>query len=228
MDAQKTEKSREMWKKVSSWIVTVVCIVLCVLAVIMLILTFAARKNGHRAVEIFGYSFSVVETDSMTGEIEVGELITVKICNIRDTEIGAHAVYIASEGSLAGRQIVHKVVETGIDEKGFFIITKGVKEGAPLDKPIYEADNRFVGIAVSHSVFFGKVAEFFSSPENWILLLALLVGVPCVYAAIKLVVRYAGEAKREKSEAETANCKKTKQAAPPVQKTEENDKDRKK
>ena len=193
------EKSRGNWKKVCSWIVTVVCIVLCVFAVVLLVLNVAAGKSERRSVEIFGYSFSLVETDSMTGEIEAGELITVKICDIREAAVGLNAVYVAAEGLLAGRQIVHKVIDSGTDERGFYLITQGVKEGSPVDKPVYESENRFVGIAVRHSAFFGKVAKFFASPENWILLLALIVGIPSVYASVKLVVKFGREVKKEKS-----------------------------
>lgn len=195
-------------KKIASWIVTGICILFLVLSVVLLILCFVAKRNESRSVEIFGYSFSVVETDSMAGEIEVGELITVKICSIEKAEVGANAVFIAQSGPIKGRQVVHKVIKADSDENGSYIITQGVKEGAPVDEPVY-AEN-FVGIVVRHSVFWGKVAKFFGTPVNWILILAIVIGIPVIYALIKLIVKYGKEAKKEKAESAAAEREKLK------------------
>ncbi len=206
---EEKKQPQSKWKKVASWIVTGICILFLVLSVILLILCFVAKKNESRSVEIFGYSFSIVETDSMTGEIEVGELITVKICSIEKAKVGANAVFIAQSGQVKGRQVGHKVIEAGSDERGSYIVTQGVKEGAPVDEPIY-AEN-FVGIAVRHSVFWGKVAKFFATPVNWILILAIIIGIPVIYALIKLIIKYSKEAKNEKAEDAAAEREKLKQ-----------------
>ena len=194
----KNEKQSGRAKKIISLIVTGISILFLLLALFFLIVSFVAKKRDSRAVEIFGYSFSLVQTDSMTGEIEVGELITVKICEIEEAEVGANAVYIASDGPLKGQQIVHKVIKADTDEKGSYIVTQGVKAGAPIDNPVYE--EQFVGIVVRHSSFWGSIAKFFATPVNWILILAIIIGVPCIYVLIRLIIRYSKEAKREKSE----------------------------
>ena len=196
--AEKTNKNKKTASQILSWVVTGISILLLVIAAFFLIVTLVAKKNDNRAVSIFGYSFSIVQTDSMTGEIEVGELITVKLCGIEKAEIGSNAVYIAASGQLQGQQIVHKVIEVSSDEKGSYIITQGVKEGAPVDDPVYA--EQFVGIAVRHSVFWGKIANFFATPFNWILILALVVGLPCIYTLIKLIIKYSKEVKKEREE----------------------------
>ena len=205
----KTKKNESKAKKITSWILSAISILFLVIAVFFLIATIAAQKKESRAVEIFGYSFSIVQTDSMTGEIEVGELITVKICKIDEAKVGVNAVYIASSGPLEGRQIVHKVIKAGVDEKGSYIITQGVKEGAPIDNPVYA--EQFVGIAVRHSAFLGRVAKFFSTPVNWILILALVIGIPCTYWLIMTIIKLRKEAKQEKTESSAAEREKLKQ-----------------
>lgn len=194
--AEKTVKNKKKASQILSWVVTGISILLLVIAAFFLIVTLVAKKNDSRAVSIFGYSFSIVQTDSMTGEIEAGELITVKLCTIEKVEIGSNAVYIAASGELMGQQIVHKVIE--VNEQGGYIITQGVKEGAPVDDPVYA--EQFVGIAVSHSMFWGKIANFFATPFNWILILAIVVGLPCIYTLIKLIVKYSKEVKEEREE----------------------------
>ncbi len=195
-------------KRILSWIVTILCIIFLLIAVFLVALCYLAIRNGSRSVEIFGYSFSIVQTDSMSPEIGVGELITVKICGIEEAEVGANAVFIETRGELTGLQIVHKVIRTDSDEKGVFIVTKGVKEGAPEDQPVYQ--ETFVGIAVKHSAFWGKVASFFASPVNWVLILILLIGIPAVYMFTKMVVRFYKESRKEKAQADTAEREKLK------------------
>ncbi|MDE6411838.1 MAG: hypothetical protein K2L02_04800, partial [Clostridia bacterium] len=209
MDSCKTQKQpKSKRKKIVSWIVTGICILFLVLAVVLLILCFVAKKNESRSVEIFGYSFSVVETDSMTGEIEAGELITVKICGIEEAGVGANAVFIAESGQLKGRQVVHKVIKAAEDERGNYIVTQGVKAGAPIDDPVYSEN--FVGLAVRHSAFWGKVAKFFGTPVNWILILAIVIGIPVIYTLIRMIIKYGKELKKEKAEREAAEREKLK------------------
>ena len=195
--AEKIKKTKSKAEKIASGIITGISILFLVIAIFFLIVTLVARGNGRRAVSIFGYSFSIVQTDSMTGEIEVGELITVKICGIERAEVGMNAVYIASSGQLKGQQIVHKVIQTDVDEKGAYIVTQGIKEGASVDAPVHS--EQFVGIAVSHSRFWGSVMRFFGTPVNWLLILVILVGIPGIYMLVKLIIRYSKEAKEEKN-----------------------------
>lgn len=226
MDSGKEQKqSKSKWKKIVSWVVTGICILFLVLAVVLLILCFVAKKKDSRSVEIFGYSFSVVETDSMTGEIEAGELITVKICDIEEAEVGANAVFIAESGQLKGRQVVHKVVKIAEDERGRYVVTQGVKAGAPIDEPVY--GENFVGIAVRHSAFWGSVAKFFSTPVNWILILAIVIGLPVIYALIRMIIKYSKELKKEKTESEAAEREKLKRELSEEYQKSENKDDRK-
>lgn len=186
-------------RKAISITLTVLAVLIFACAVFVFALTAYAKSNGKQAV-LFGYSFSVVMTDSMTPEIQVGELVTVKNCPIESVEIGENAVYIAQSGALKGQRIIHKVEEKDVDGEGkTFIRTRGVKEGAPLDAPVYA--EAFVGIGVSHSVFLGKIVVFFSNTVNWVCLLVFLFGVWLGVRQIKKLIFYAknGDSEGEKT-----------------------------
>ena len=218
------EKKASKAKKITSWILSAISILFLLIAAFFLIVTMVAHKKDSRAVEIFGYSFSLVQTDSMTGEIEVGELITVKMCVIDEAKVGTNAVYIASSGPLKGQQIVHKVIKADADEKGSYIVTQGVKEGAPIDNPVYA--EQFVGIAVRHSVFWGRVAKFFSTPVNWILILTLIIGIPSIYWLIMKIIKLSKEAKRERAASNEEEREKLKQEILEEYQRQEKDNDR--
>jgi len=179
-------------KKVLSWILTAICILAVLFALALCFLSLSAKKN-NRAVELFGYSFSIVKTDSMTPEIKVGELITVKRCDISNVTIGDYAVWRGPIGGTEA-QIVHKTIETGTDEKGAFIVTQGVKEGTLPDAPVY-ADN-FVGIAVNHSVFWGKVMGFLAQPYSLGAIFVTVIGLYVVVWLAKGIFQTVREMKK--------------------------------
>jgi len=190
-------------KKILSIVFTVLAGIIFLFAVFVFIVTVKAKAE-NKSPEFFGYSFSIVVTDSMTPEIEVGELISVRTCDISEVEVGDNAVFIKVGGPLDGKRIVHKCIETGKDENGDYIITQGVKQFADIDGKTY-AEN-FVGICTSHSAFLGGVATFFTRVENWIFLLvsgvAVFIGVKAVKTILSAVKEKNGETQEPSDDGE--------------------------
>ena len=167
-------KNSAKLKKAVSIALTVLSVLVFVFAAFVLTVAIIARSNGKQAV-LFGYSFSVVLTDSMTPEIAPGELVTVKHCDISAASVGENAVFIAQSGAVKGERVIHKIIETGTDEGGFYIITQGVKAGATPDEKTHT--DEFVGLGVAHSAFLGGIAVFFSRPLNWVFLIVFVFGI---------------------------------------------------
>ena len=152
-------KNNTKRNKAVSIVLTVLSVLIFVFAVCVFALSVYAKSNGKQAA-FFGYSFSLVLTDSMSPEIKVGELVAVKHGSIERAQIGENAVYIAPEGHLLeGQRIIHKIIKKGTDERGTYVITQGVAAGAPEDAPVY-AEN-FVGIGVAHSAFLGAIVTLY-------------------------------------------------------------------
>lgn len=180
-------------KRVASIVCLVLSVILFLLALFISITALRARASS-KAPEFFGYSFSIVVTDSMTPEIAVGELITVKNCEIDEVSVGDNVVYVASSGVLEGQRIIHKIIETGTDERGYYIITQGVKEGATPDQKVYSEN--FVGLCTAHSLFFGRIVAFFSHVENWLFVVALLIFVPIAVRQLVKLIKLVKEEKQ--------------------------------
>ncbi len=155
--------------------------------------TLYYRARGQQP-KFFGYYFSVVATDSMTPEIKVGDMIIVKSCDISKAEKGQNVVFTSLSGYLKGNNIVHKAIEVGEDEQGRYIVTQGVKQGAPVDTDKVRADN-FVGIAVTNSAFLGKIVVFFSKFENWLLIIVLVAVAIFASHQIKKIISASKEDK---------------------------------
>jgi signal peptidase I len=107
--------------------ISMICIIGC------LLLTAVQRSKGEHP-NLFGYTIYVILTDSMTGELEVGEAILSKKTD--DYEVGSIVTYVATSGVLTGQPITHKIVKI-YEENGVKMVqTAGVKKGAIIDNPI--------------------------------------------------------------------------------------------
>lgn len=205
---------------------TIISVVLELLVVAVLIVSVSSAASGN-AVWIFGHSMSIVATDSMTGEIEVGEMIFVRSCDIEEFKIGDNVVFTAGRSfgysQMVGRSIVHKVEEIKVVNGETRLYTRGVKSGAVRDGGYVTADpdddfnNRLVGMQVGKSAFLGAIYSFLSNPVNWFFIAATLGIVWFSVRQIKKVLRAAksksdvsgsdGDKKSDEFDGETATVR---------------------
>ena len=113
-----------MLKKVLNIILDIIIIVVIILLIYIMIQKSITKENY---TNIFGYTFLEVLTGSMSGTIEIGDGVIVKIT--KDVEEEDIIVY-KKDNSL----ITHRLIE--IDENGEFI-TKGDANNTE-DKPVNE------------------------------------------------------------------------------------------
>ncbi len=147
--AKKATKTKSIISKIISGIsvsILLVCLALVVYS------TISLAKN--RFVRFFGYSFHIVVTDSMTPEINVGDLVVAQKTDNEEIKLGDDIVFFSNDPVLKGHMVVHRVV--GINEDGSFD-TQGIKVGAPIDS--YPASD-IVGKVVSANTFFGKAFAY--------------------------------------------------------------------
>ena len=122
-----------MFKKVIKIVFNVILHTSLLLILGVLLVTSVQRVRGEQP-NLFGYTIYVIQTDSMTGELEVGDVILTKKTD--DYEVGSVVTYIATSGVLKGQPITHKIVDIYEENGRQMVQTKGVKAGAPLDTPI--------------------------------------------------------------------------------------------
>lgn len=190
-------KDRENFKKNSGWRIAgkVLSYAVLALAVLLLVMAVAARATG-KPFRVFGYSFHIVVTDSMTGELEVGDFIVARKGSVEDVEIGRDAVvYRAQNGLLKDKFIVHRAVGMTETEGVPALLTQGVKPGAPVDQENGEPPvTEIVGIYVWKSAFLGHLILFFTKPLNLIFIAVLGV---LAYVCFRLIRRILSEKKKE-------------------------------
>lgn len=132
-------------KKILATVISILTM-LCFLVTLVLILLGIKANRSDNIVRIFGYSFSVVATDSMEPTIHPGDMISIKSVPFEEIETGDIIVYWADN---LDRYIVHRVVAK---EEGR-LYTKGDNPQAAIDQEFVTEEN-FFGIVRSYGKFF--------------------------------------------------------------------------
>ena len=180
--------------KITSWLLSAI---LLVFALVMVFSVIRARANNE-VPRVFGYSFHLVITDSMTPEIMPGDFVIAKKVKKSEIKIGDDIVFYSLDPQFKdpktgkGIPIIHRVV--GITPDGNFE-TKGIKTGADIDKG--GAVSEPIGKFVLKSTFVGKIFKFFSKIQNIIFLVIIVVSL---YLTVKFTIKFIKTAKEKNNE----------------------------
>lgn len=134
-------------KKIYQWIVSGLIVLFFSLTVYVLVAGTIAMKNKEM-ISLFGYTYSVVPTDSMEPEIMVGDSVIAKKVDFEELEIGNDIIYHYVTDKL-DIFIVHRIIR---EEDGGFI-TQGINNNSEDDVLVTE-DNY-----VAKVVWSGKAAN---------------------------------------------------------------------
>ena len=183
--------------KILSVIATIVTAIIVVLTAYVVISIVVARVQG-REVNLFGYSMSIVLTNSMEPEICVGDMIVYTHCDISEISQGDDIVFIAVDGfssEIAGNNVVHRVREIISDEEGVKIITYGINNLSD-DKAYVTADN-FIGICVYHSAALGAFFNFMI--KYGVIILIAVIALPFIIKQVIKIIRLSRENEGDKN-----------------------------
>lgn len=191
-DSEVTDKAKSVLrtKSVFSVIGTVITVIILLITAFIVVNIVIARVQ-NRNVSLFGYSFGIVQTNSMEPEIKVGDMIIYKSCDITEVEVGDDIVFIAGSGfgQIEGQNVIHRVQSIVADGGNYRITTKGINNVAEdVDKVTAE---NFLGICTYYSSFWGATFTFIS--KYGIFVLVALIAVPFIAKQIKKIVKIARE-----------------------------------
>ncbi|MBQ8043105.1 MAG: signal peptidase I [Clostridia bacterium] len=109
---------------ISKSVMNVIYILLCIIVIILIYNLIQITVLGKPYMNLFGYSLFQVKTGSMSGTIEIGDIVVVKLT--KDVEVNDIITYEQEQ-----MLITHRV----IDKQAQSITTKGDANNAK-DKPI--------------------------------------------------------------------------------------------
>lgn len=133
-----------MIKKILSYAVGALTIFFFIAAVLIMIFGIQAYRN-HEPLKVFGYTYSVVPTESMKPEIMPGDFIIAKEVDFETIAIGDDVIYYSKAKDIF---IVHRVI--AINEDGSLTM-KGINNPVQ-DEEVVTIDN-YIGKVIKHGSF---------------------------------------------------------------------------
>ncbi len=172
-------------KKILAYTLTAIALIIFASAISIMFIGSRAIKNNE-PLYLFGYSFSIIPTDSMVGNetdsLDVNDIAIIKKGNFSEIEIGDVIVF---QGIVLGRPslIIHRVID--IDDQGR-LLTKGDNNNT-IDQEVADPQRRqepiteenYQGVMVSKITFLKPLANIAATQKNLIfgILSILLVGM---------------------------------------------------
>lgn len=185
---QKTEKKEGSSGR--SKVLTILGIVLCVILLPILILNMILIIQGFGADKsklpnIGGYFPLMVQSGSMSGTIETGDLIIVHTIDEKDAEnLKKDDVVTFWENQPGGALVTHRILEVTEDDKGQLVyVTKGDANPAADSRDLYP--EKIVGTYVTRLAGLGDVAMFMQTIPGLIICVVLPLALFIAYDIIR-------------------------------------------
>lgn len=183
---KKENKEDSKAKKIYQIIVSIFTLFFFILAIYIFISTIVAKKN-NTMTSIFGYTYSVVPTESMKPIINPGDSVVGKKVKYETLELGDDVIYYNDE---LGIFIVHRII--GSDENGF--IVKGVNN--PVQDEIRVTEDNYIAKVVWHGTF-ANIGELVVNNRGTIFLLLVAVLMLIAGNGIFDIIRIINEKKNK-------------------------------
>ena len=174
MATNNTVKQESKIKRIASYVISILCLVLCIFITVEVI---AANTQG-RPPRVFGVSVSYVPTESMEPTIKAGEYVMYTKTSFNDVNVDDIIVYKNSNDMF----IIHRVIEKNSD----YLIAKGD------NNPVEDTENvtsdmvygKYVMTIGILSIFSGGISKnliFFIL----IIIFVIMIGMQIVSIVIK-------------------------------------------
>lgn len=176
-----------MFKKIIAYTLSIITTIFFVLTLLLILIGIKANQERN-IVTVFGYSYSVVATDSMEPTIMVGEILTIKSIPFEDVNPGDVIVFWSE---VEQKYIVHTV----IGKQGGGLITKGDNPNALVDDDLVFESN-YHGTVINHRAWF-NIGKLVLEYRNLVYGLIIFLFLYIIVSEIINIIRNLKKAKQE-------------------------------
>lgn len=183
------EKKTSTGHKVLSIVGGILCVIFGFFLICNLTIIIKGSLNPDTPPSVLGTTPMVVQSGSMSGTIEVGDLIFVGKTQPEELKEGDIIAY------MSGQVVVtHRIVEITTDENGGLLFTtQGDANNAPDQAKV--SGDKIVGIYQARIPKMGDVAMFLQTPLGMV----IGIGIPLVLFIIYDIIRRQRYANREQA-----------------------------
>lgn len=169
--------------KIIKSIFSVFCTFFFVFSLVLMISTIVTSSSGKPA-SIGNYYAFVVESDSMTGTLEVNDIF-IASKNIDKLEENQIVVYRSKSGTMKGKLITHRIVEIKIENDEYIYYCRGDKKGAVIDKGITRDD--IIAVYVKKIDWLSGIYRVLTNGYGFFFIIICPIGAIFVYEVIRLI-----------------------------------------
>jgi len=179
-----------LFKKIASIFLSVLYCLLFLVALLIIIFGTIAQKN-HSIVKVFGYSYSVVATDSMEPTIMVGEIAIAKSTPFEEISQGDIIVFYSEDYEIYIIHRVHEILENGD------LVTKGDNPSATIDEDPVTPENYFATV-VKHGNFL-NLGNLVLKYRSFVFVFIILIFVFIIVRELFSIAKQSKKTDEEKS-----------------------------
>lgn len=198
-------------KRIGSIIIDVLVVIIFIISVLVVVANITAKRENGQA-NVFGYTVNSVQTDSMEGAINEGDLVISKIIKDVDKpttvlEKGQIVSFFRDVDSETKILVTHRIVEVKEAGNAKVYVTRG--DNAPEDDAP-KTINEIESVYLFRIPWMGNFIDFIKLPIGFILCLVLPLLAFIAWHTYKLVSLYL-KAKKLELEEEAAKISNSKQ-----------------
>ena len=181
-------------KKIFNVAVNVLICLIFVISIFVIIANSSVKENG--VPSLFGYTVASVQSDSMTGTFEEGDIILGKLAD--ESTVIEKGDIVSFFDSQDGIKFVntHRVTEVYQYGEAKFYETKGDKEGLEVD-PYAKAHSEILSVYQGKIPLVGGFIDFLKEPLGFILIIVLPFLAVIGWEVYRLVVLFIEHKKQQ-------------------------------
>jgi signal peptidase len=173
-----------MFKKILTYTISGLSVLLFIVAIIILIVGSVFQKD-NRLFRVFGYSYSVIPTDSMEPTILIGDIIIAKDVPYDDVIEWDIIVFFNEKYQ---EYFVHRVIR--IEDNGD-LVTKGDNPDAPIDDDPVTRDNYF-GVVVRYGQFM-KIGDLVLKYRAVVFIVMIVIFIVIIFQESLTIFKHINE-----------------------------------
>jgi signal peptidase len=163
--------------------------IIIIFAIAVTVMAFSSRESG--VPKLFGYSFLSVQSDSMSGTFEVGDLIVVENCNPETLKEGDVVTYwkYTKEGKFLNTHRIVEKIETRFDIYNETVTTYRTKgdHNEEVDADTLATRDIFGKWTNKKVRHLGTVMDFLSSQKGFMICIVVPLALLFVYQLYKFI-----------------------------------------
>lgn len=184
--------NKDLIKKIGSVFEVVIVVIVVIFCAFALLQKTILKDDG-----VFGYRSYVIVSDSMSPELEIGDVILVRNTELADIKVGDVLTYEGMVSDFAGKIITHRVKSIAIEDGEYIFYCQGVNNTLS-DPAVYQS--QVVGVMAHKFIILSFFSRLIRNGFAFVLVILVPLGFLLVYEMKNMGKEIKSDVKQGKKE----------------------------